>query len=394
MREGEAKNEKNRKMTKKYLGDKLYVKTLSYLLAVLVFLTGCSQGGSLSTTTTSSSTYASSLSSVLQKTYKEYDLSGALLAIKFKDGSIFIDSIGYADRLKKLPLKTTQQFRIGSTTKTITATAILLLYEQGFLSLDDSVISLLPEFKNSLDSDITVRMLLNHTSGIEDYIGCPYKDTLLFYFLAENPKLQWEPKELVDIGIACDDGDLSKNSFLYSNTNYILLGMIIESISKKSYEEYTENNIFSTLNLKKTSFPTTNGFSNEFARGYYERYKDGVLYDYTIQSPSSTWAAGGAISTPLELLAWAEVFGEGHLLDKTTQKEQLEYVDMGEGAKYGLGMLIQDDGTIGHNGTVFGYQTQMFYKDGISIVIYTNSYYQSKDNPTFTTYKDVASIIF
>ncbi|MFW6307520.1 MAG: serine hydrolase, partial [Campylobacterales bacterium] len=151
---------------------------------------------------------------------------------------------------------------------------------------------------------------------------------------------------------------------------------------------------FLKSNLKKTSFPTTNGFSNEFARGYYERYKDGVLYDYTIQSPSSTWAAGGAISTPLELLAWAEVFGEGHLLDKTTQKEQLEYVDMGEGAKYGLGMLIQDDGTIGHNGTVFGYQTQMFYKDGISIVIYTNSYYQSKDNPTFTTYKDVASIIF
>ncbi len=322
------------------------------------------------------------LKSMLDETVSEYQAPGAAMAVKLPDGTTHYFASGYADNNTKEPLTPDHLFRIGSTSKTITAVAVLILYQDGLLSLDDSVESILPGIIPEYGDDITIRMLLNHTSGLEDYVSCPFEDSYFFYVLRDNPERSWTPEELVAIAVDCGLADTPGQTFMYSNTNYILLGMIIEAVSGQSFEDYIQAHIFDVLDMPQSSVPVENGFEDDFAHGYYERDEDGVLYDYSIQNPSAVWAAGNMISSPADLLVWVEALTSGDLLGDDAFDQQLQMVSLGEeagGAMYGLGILAADD-ALGHNGSVLGYQIQMFERKGAYIVIYTNCYFETQDN--------------
>ncbi|MFP4549022.1 MAG: serine hydrolase domain-containing protein [Fidelibacterota bacterium] len=367
-----------------------YIKTLFPVALIIAGITGCSD-----VNRSDSSEISVRLNDMLDETISEYQAPGAMLAIKLPDGSVAFHTAGYADMETKEPLTADHLFRIGSTTKTITAVAVLTLYQEGLLSLDASVETILPGVIPEYGDDITVRMLLNHTSGLKEYVVCPFEESYVFYILVDQPARHWPPQDLVDIAVEYGLADTPGQTFMYSNTNYILLGMIIEAISGQSYEDYIQTHIFDVMSMSHSLVPVEKGFSDDFAHGYYEKDGDSVLYDYSIQDPSAFWAAGNMISTPGDLLTWLEALATGALLNEDAFKQQFQLVDIGEEgqeAKYGLGILAAE-GAVGHNGSVLGYQTQMFARNDSYMVIYTNCYYESQDNLSQIIYDRTTAII-
>jgi len=303
----------------------------------------------------------------------EYNVPGMAMAIRFPDGSALRHAAGVADLKTREPLTVEHHFRIGSATKTFTAAAILLLYQEKLLDLDAPVETLLPDLEdyNSLrGSGITVRMLLRHESGLQDYIAGMYDGEHVGDILMREPTRTWDPQELVrvavDMGMATEAGE----AFDYSNTNYILLGLIIEEISGKTYEQFVQEEILDSLGLENTIVPVSTGLPNPYAHGYLEKDADNLLYDYTEQHPSGVWSAGNIISTTTDLLSWLEVLINGPLLHPAVREEQFDFGSSG----YGLGVARLDE-AVGHNGTVMGYQVWMVTDKGASFVIYNNCYY-------------------
>ena len=336
------------------------------------------------------------LRTMLVEVVSEFDVPGASMAVKFTDGSAFQYSTGVSDRESGEPLTIEHYFRIGSASKTFTAVGALLLYQDGLFNLDDPVESLLPdleEFMPMHGKGITVRMLLNHTSGLEDYVELPYQGTDLFYILVDDPLRVWGPEELVAISVNYGLASVPGEEFNYSNTNYILLGLIIEKSSGLDYETFIKERVIDTLRLPHTSVPVIPGFPGDYAHGYFEKDSDGILYDYSEQNPTAVWSAGNIISTVPDLMAWLESLINGELLTPEIREEQFDLFQVSEGFGYGLGVASMGD-ALGHNGSVFGYQTQMFEYKGDYFVIYTNGYYLTKDNVSQIIFDRAKAIIF
>lgn len=366
-------------------------RIIALILAIAVaFCTGCS-----SDSVSRAQVCGDELKAMLHEVLEDQEAPGASIAIKFNDGSVFSYAAGYADINGQEPLTTDHYFRIGSTTKTFTATAILMLYQEGLLSLDSTVDSVLPGVMTDYGDRITIRMLLNHTSGLNDYVSSPCENSYFFYILVDDPTRIWEPRELVDLAVAEGLASEPGESFLYSNTNYILLGMIIEAVTGQDAEAFFQEAVFEPLNLTETMMPIESGFPGAYAHGYYERDSNGILYDFSIQSPTAVWAAGNFISKPGDLLTWVEALCEGSLLTEDARTQQVDAVEMEEGSGYGYGLgILLGEGDTGHNGSVLGYQTQMFSSNGAYIVVYTNCYYQTRDNVSKQIYDRIKEIIF
>ncbi|MGM0442763.1 MAG: serine hydrolase domain-containing protein [Fibrobacterota bacterium] len=318
---------------------------------------------------------------------------GAVAALRLPGGETVTITSGLADTGRKEKITETNYFRIGSTTKTITATAVLLLYQEGLISLDSTVSSFFPDLLPEAGDNITIRMLLNHSSGLHDYINAPYKESTFDTELIATPQRTWPPRELVRIaqnkGLAHTPGE----SFLYANTNYVILGMLIEKISGMSYEKYISDNILSPLGMHATIAESDSFASPLLTHGYFEKNGDSILFDYTDQSASAVWAAGSLVSTPEDLLIWIEALAEGTLLEDWVFKEQFNPIPTGyKDGTYGLGVEVRGEKR-GHTGSVLGYQTQMYRRKNCDIIIYTNCYFQTKANVSEQIYNAVTEIL-
>lgn len=346
-------------------------------------------------TQTAASSHAGALKTMLTKIVAEFDVPGASMAIKFQDDSIFQHAAGDADTTNGDPLTIEDYFRIGSATKTFTAVATLLLYQDNLLDIDDTVESILPdltEFNSMHGKGITVRMLLNHTSGLKDYVHLPHNNQFIDSFIAA-PEKNWSPEELVATAVPYGLISVPGAAFHYSNTNYILLGLIIEKRSDMDYETFVADRLLQPLKLQHTLVPVNTTFPADHAHGYLEKDGDGVLYDYSIQSPTATWAAGNIISTVPDLLIWLEFLMDGGLLQQETKNEQFNFSLDDAGNGYGLGVAAMSH-ALGHNGTVLGYQTWMFQYQNIYFVIYTNCSYATKGNLAQAIFERAQEIIF
>lgn len=329
--------------------------------------------------------YEAVLKQLMAEVMAEHEVTGMAMAIRFADGSILDHAAGFADRSTGELLTVDHHFRVGSTTKTITATAILLLCQEGLLGLDDTVAFLLPEVREFgstgllNDSGITVRMLLQHTSGLADYVGGEFAGEDFGDIMMREPLRLWDPRDLVSISSNMGGVDTPGETFEYSNTNYILLGMLIEKFSGISYDRFVQEKILNPLALSETRVPRSSKMMIPYAHGYLEKDLDNKLYDYSDQHPSGVWAAGNVISTPGDLLRWLEALVQGSLLQPEFKAEQLDIRDFPEvHLGYGLG-VASFGGPLGHNGTVMGYQTWMTAYKGASFVIYNNCHYLSKN---------------
>lgn len=289
---------------------------------------------------------------------EELDIPGAVAGVWVPDMGELVLAIGEADIEEGRTIQEADRFRIGSITKTFTATAILILADEGLLSLDDTVDKFVEEIP---DGDrITVRQLCNHTSGLYNY----GEDEEFAVGLTEDPHKVYTPRELVDMAISHEPYFPPGEGWHYSNTGYILLGMIIEEVTGSSYETVIKDRIIEPLGLSNTSVADSPEMTGQYSRGYeYKEEGSEELIDRTeYLDPSIVWAAGAMISNLEDLRVWAKALAEGELLSDASHQEQMDWVDLPDdpASKYGLGVLYVY-GLEGHDGRQPGYDAAVFY---------------------------------
>ncbi|MEV4582519.1 serine hydrolase domain-containing protein [Nonomuraea jabiensis] len=266
---------------------------------------------------------------------------------------------------------TNGRFRVGSTTKTFTATLVLQLVADGELALDAPVADHLPQF--GLDRRITVRMLLQHTSGVFNHTGELDPDGTFVPGIpsvgqewVDNRLRTYRPEELVRFALSKPARFEPGTDQSYSNTNYTLALLLIEKVSGRSYAEELRRRILEPLGLSDTVAPgTRTEIPGPHAHGYY-RYEDAgqwKVVDVTRQNPSLLPGTGDLISTTQDLHTFVSALNGGELLPAPLLAEMRRpYGKLG----YGLGLFVQDLGpdhggiVVHHNGSTLGYGALMY----------------------------------
>jgi D-alanyl-D-alanine carboxypeptidase len=292
---------------------------------------------------------------------------------------------GVADKATDQPMRPQDRVHIGSITKTFVATVVLQLAAEGRLSLEDSVQKWLPGVITGHGyhpAQITIRELLQHTSGVRDYASDPR--ILTAHELAQT----WQPQQLVDIALQLGP---PVHGWLYSDTNYILLGMIIQKVTGQSPITEIRRRILVPLGLRDTSFPlTSTQIPAPYAHGYY-----GPIDATNLVNPSVTWTAGAMISTVDDVARFYRALLMGRLLAPAQQRELLAAIpvdDPGElfAEHYGLGIYrVQlSCGTAwGHDGgypggfKIFAYTSPDGYRQ--AVIVY-NDFRMSEPPPAGT----------
>jgi len=295
-----------------------------------------------------------------------FEASGApgMMFGVWMSGESWVQSAGKADIESGRALEPTDRFRIASVTKTFTAEVVLQLVDEKKIGLDDSVDKYIPGIPDG--SKITIRMLLNHTAGLYDVDDDPFMEEVI-----ENPLKKWTPRELLDRAVSHPPVFAPGESMEYSNTNYIVLAMIIEKVTGNKYEEEVRTRLIEPLELKNTGFPAGPDLTGSYSRGYIPGFLVGdssqEFIDVSTMDMSWDWAAGAMYSTMDDLSTWAEAFACGKLISPEMLKEQTKFIpwpEISEGlgveAGYGLGM-IDLGGLYGHGGNDPGYNTVMYY---------------------------------
>lgn len=247
--------------------------------------------------------------------------------------------------------------RIGSVTKTYVAAVILSLAQKGTLSLDDKLSKHVSDVPGG--DVISVRQLLNHTSGLFNY--------------TEDPKFIGEvlagkkttPRAIVDGATKHSPYFAPGNGWHYSNTNFVLLGMIAEKVSGAKIGALVRTHVLEKSGLKGTFFDGEEPLGAELAKGRGAGGEDVT----NIADPSWAWAAGAMTATPGDVLTWIEKLGSGTFHEPAMQKELLTTVKTDASAVgYGLGIMVFNGSItagagqgIGHGGDIMGYHTQAFY---------------------------------
>lgn len=289
-------------------------------------------------------------------------------------GGIWIPSMGeytfakgVSNRETGAERNLTDHFRIGSVTKTFTATVVLMLCDEGKLTLNDKLDKYFPETPNA--KDITIRMLLDMTSGLGDYLQAKEIDDKL----SDSLTVKFTDEELYSIAIKQPVEFLpgEKGKWKYSNTNYFILGMLIHKITGNEWYKEVTTRIIDKLGMKNTLCPTTPEIPAPFTSGYI-RDSTGKVMNVTEVDPSFTGSAGNMISNIPDLQIWAKALTEGTLLSDTMQAERVKFVPtfVTDKLSYGLGML-NVDGFWGHNGGIPGFNTSMYRsleKDALFII--------------------------
>ncbi|WP_328925375.1 beta-lactamase family protein [Streptomyces sp. NBC_00190] len=262
--------------------------------------------------------------------------------------------------------------RIGSNTKTFTATVVLQLVAEGRIGLDDPVADHLPE--SGLDRQITVRMLLQHTSGVFNFTGEYYDDgtfapgipaTTAGQEWVDNRFKTYRPQELVELALSKPARFAPGADWSYSNTNYVLARLLIEKITGRSVAEEMQRLILGPLGLSDTVAPTTESDIPEpHAHAYYRYEEAGEVktVDVTRQNPSWISSGGDMISTTQDLHTFISALLGGKLLPAPLLAEMCKPHPK---AGYGLGVFVQDAGENGgtvitHNGGMAGHAALMY----------------------------------
>ncbi len=284
-----------------------------------------------------------------------------ILAKTSEGGKTWSYAAGVANLSSKKPMKTDFRFRIGSVTKTFTATVVLQLAEENRLNLDDSIEKWLPgviQGNGYDDKQITIRQLLNHTSGIAEYTRSKSFDLM-------DTKKSYRAEELVKMGISMPPDFAPGKSWSYSNTGYVLLGILIETVTGNSYAEEIENRIIEPLELSNTFLPGNSSVipGTKHARGYIQLDGASEPKDVTYYNPSMGSSAGDMISTADDLNKFFSYLLGGKLLKEQQLKQMLTTVRTGEAAlgRYGLGIyetkLPNGVSIWGHGGSIPGFVT-------------------------------------
>jgi len=295
------------------------------------------------------------LQDLIDQQVKEQDIPGMVMAVRLADGTVIGKTSGYTDPSGKEPWSVNTVSAIGSVTKTFTAVVVMQLVEEGKISLDDTMDTWFPEQPNG--DRITIRMLLSHTSGIANYSTALGTDI-------EKWTRKWAPEDLIaeanKIGPVSEPGSSEAH---YSNTNYFVLGLIIEKITGHSWAQEVESRIIKPLGLKNTTFIDKEGIWGGVLVPGYTKTPDG--YMSTLEFPwypdvSTAWAAGELVATASDLMTFASALFDGKLVSRETLAVMAQPLgtDADDGRAWGLGGAAAEfDGRpgFGMGGDIPGY---------------------------------------
>jgi D-alanyl-D-alanine carboxypeptidase len=332
---------------------------------------------------------------------------GATVGVAVPDGRSVGVSIGYADLESKQALKPADRMLAGSIGKTYVSAVTLRLVEEGKLNLDDKIekwlgkeswFDRLPNAK-----EITLRMLMNHTSGIPEHVL--NKDFIKV--LRDQPDKTWKPEELVAYVLDKPPLFEAGKGWSYADTNYILVGMIFERVSGKTMYGEVDRQILRPFKLKETG-PSDSRVIPGLITGYVSPnspfgFEGRTLSDGRfIINPQMEWCGGGFVSTAEDLAKWAKLLYEGKLLRQATVEQLLDAVPAktGKGDKYGLGAQVRQTEwgvTYGHGGWFPGYLSEVEYfpkyRMAIAVQVNTDNFRQLKRN-THGYVVEMAKVIF
>ena len=358
------------------------------LLKVLVFafaLLGTAVSAQKAVVATGANVLKKDIQAKLDEWHKAGKFPGATLGVVLADGESFGLAVGYSDRDSKTPMKPTDRMLAGSTGKTFAAALALQLVKDGKIGLDDKVEKYLgdrPWFGRLPNAkDITIRQLMNHTSGLVRY---EFKKEFTD-FLTANPYKVWTPEDrlayLFDSKAEFEAG----KGWDYSDTNYIVLGMIIEKVTGKVFFDEATKRYVKKLKLANT-IPQTGPELKGVVQGYAGPNnpfggKDAMIENGKfIVNPQLEWTGGGWASTGEDLARWAKALYEGKAVDQSMVALMVDGVPakLGPNVKYGLGAIIRPTAaglTYGHSGFFPGYLTDMMYfpEKKIAIAVQVNS---------------------
>lgn len=297
------------------------------------------------------------------------NIPGAIVGVWSPEGA-YVRAAGVADRSTGAPMMADFYSRIGSATKTFTVTAVLQLAEQNKIGLDDPIGDYLAGVPGG--DAITVRQLAGMQSGLVNYTETEGFQNAI----ASDPWRQYSPQELLGWAFAEPSAFPPGQRVQYSNTNTILLGLLVEKISGQSLGDYLRDHVLAPLGLWHTSLPSGAQFPDPHAQGY-TTLDDGTTAVATDWNPSWAWSAGAMVSTLEDLHTWAPALATGALLSPAMQQQRLRFVhENGQVADDGYGLGIFNlAGWIGHNGSLPGYQTVAVYlpQRQMTLVVLTNT---------------------
>jgi len=273
---------------------------------------------------------------------------------------VTVATSGLADIATQTPMAPGDRVRVGSVTKTFVATVVLQLVAEHRLALGDTVSRWLPGLVPN-GGNITIEELLQHTSGIYSYTNDPG----FLQALLADPTRVWRPTELVRIAVAHPPVFPPGTSFAYSNTDYVLLAMIIQAATGHPVGQELQARIFQPLGLRDTYFPYANPHLRKpYAHGY-ALGQPGATgpADTTVMSPSWAGAAGAIVSTAADIARFYTALLTGKLLPAAQLQQMMTTTPTGQGDNYGLGIdsVPLPCGTVwGHTGDFFGYTSNPF----------------------------------
>jgi len=319
----------------------------------------------------SGNTFSQQVESMLSDSMAAYNIPGLTIYSRNSDGELCHLGIGLADVDNNVPMQKDTKMRIASVSKTFLATVVLQLWEEHLLDIDhlmsiylpDSIISMFP-----YGDQITVRHLLDHTSGLPDFIDDDFK-----IFLISNPFRHWTPYDLLDYVAMMPDSvfNLPEEIEHYSNTGYILLGLITESLTGISMEQNIRERIITPLNLSNTfswgeEIPQAN-----YAKGYLQLDETTVLLiDDQTMPMYFEWASGQMISTVEDLYTFFHALVAGDLYnEQSTLDAMLAFTPLSN-FTYGLG-ISKFGSYVGHNGLTLGFNSfATVESEGIVVLIF------------------------
>jgi D-alanyl-D-alanine carboxypeptidase len=380
----------------------------SLAVGVVVLLAACSRPGSTAGSSGLKPIDQSALQAMVDTTARELLIPGAVVLLRTPQGE-FTANYGTTLLGAASPPSADTHFRIASNTKTMTAAVTMQLAQESKLSLDDRVSKYLPGVPNG--DNITIAELLEMRSGLYNYSNAPEVSASL----DSDPTKVWSPDELLAIAFAHPPNFPPGAAFEYSNTNYALLGLIIEKVDGKPLAQAMQDRLFGPLGLQNTILPanSVNTIPDPYSHGYLygsssvalvgtppyspeikAAARAGTLLpkDYTDVNHSFATAAGGAISTAKDIATWIQALVAGRVLNAAYQRRWLDSLqpedpNKPDGQRYGYGIsqLRWGPNTVYfHGGETVGFNSFIGYdpSNQMTLVVWTNLPVSLDEKPT------------
>ena len=336
-------------------------------ISAVPFLSGCIGGGSdaIAQPKVLTQEVKVQLETAADSVYSQIKPPGMIALISVEGESDYLIKRGVSNRETGMPMNEDYYFRIASNTKTFTGAAVLILADEGKINLDTPIATYLPEYNIPNGDRITVRMLGNMTSGLFDYLGdAEFMDQLA----TSGFSLVYAPQQILAAALRHPPNFQPGTQYEYCNTNIVLLGLLIEKVTGRSAKVVIDEKVIQPIGLTHTYWPDSGALAAPYTHGYTAAVST-ELRDASNWNPSVSYTAGILVSTFADMKIWARAVADGRLLSERSKAERFKWV----GDHYGF-CVMKVGYWIGHPGTIFGFNSHVFFhtEKKIALVILVN----------------------